>query len=60
METHDGSPDSEQSRVKRLYDELAAVLRRLSPERRKAFREYLRDEQEKEAADDSRDTKEGR
>ena len=59
MEAHDGERDTEQSRIRRLYDELAAVLGRLTPERREASSEYLSDEQEQEASDDSRDAAKG-
>jgi hypothetical protein len=59
METHDGERDTGKGRVRRLYDELTAVLRRLAPERREAFRKYLSDEQEQETTDDSRDAAAG-
>ena len=59
MEAHDGKRDSEPSRLKRLYDKLAATLGRLPQDRREAFKEYLRDEQEQEATDDSRDAAKG-
>ena len=59
MEAHDGNRDSEQSRLERLHDELAAILRRLPQDRRDAFKEYLSDEQEQEAGDDSRDAAKG-
>lgn len=45
-------------RVKRLYDRLASILRRLTPDRRQAAREYL-DEQAEKENDDGRNTQEG-
>ncbi len=42
MEAHDGKRDSEQGRLKRLYDKLASILRRLPQDRREAFGELLR------------------
>ena len=52
MDAHDHQADTGQGRVRRLYDRLAAVLRRLSPNRRAAFREHWREQEQKEKDDD--------
>jgi hypothetical protein len=39
-------------RVKRLYDRLASILRRLTPDRRQAAGEYLDEQAQQEENDD--------
>ena len=59
MDSHSGERDSKESRIKALYDELEAKLRKLSPDRLEALGEYLDDEQKAEADDTSGDDSEG-
>jgi hypothetical protein len=42
----DREADTSKGRIKRLYDRLAAILRGLRPDRRKAFDEYLDEQKE--------------
>ena len=49
MVAHERTRDTGKGRVKRLYDRLASILRRLPPERRTAFAEYLDEQAEAEA-----------
>lgn len=58
MEAHDRAGHSGEGGLRRLYDRLAAILRRLPPERRDAFQEYL-DEQEKKEKTDGGDAAKG-
>jgi hypothetical protein len=49
VDAHDDPGNTQSGRVKRLYDRLATILRRLSPERCGAFSEHLENEQENDA-----------
>jgi hypothetical protein len=51
---HERGGHTDKGRVTRLYDRLAAVLRRPSPERRAAFAEYLDAKASPAARDDGR------
>ena len=51
MDIHEREGDSGAGRIKRLYDRLAAIFRRLPPDRQQAFREHI-DEQAKKEDDD--------
>jgi hypothetical protein len=62
METHDDQRDTRKSSLKRLYDRLASIVRRLPAERREALEDYLDDQEQADNApegDDSRRTEEG-
>jgi hypothetical protein len=60
MAADHGQPDHQASRLKALYDRLAAILRARGPERAEAFKELLDDEQEHEDADADRGPEGGR
>lgn len=55
MDSHKRCGDTDKGRVKRLYDRLASMFQRLSPERREAMTEHLHEQAE---ADDGRTVKE--
>ncbi len=52
MDFHEREGDSGESRIKRLYDRLAAIFRRLPADRQQAFREHLDEQAKKENDDD--------
>jgi hypothetical protein len=54
MAPHERGTDTGQSRLKRLYDRLAALLHRIPPERRTAFTEYLDVQTDPTTSDDGR------
>ena len=58
MDIHKRFRDTSKGRVTRLYDDLASILRQLSPERREAFAEYV-DAETSSTQDLGRPTEEG-
>ena len=56
MGTHDREGDLGKSRIDRMYDRLSSLLRRLSPERREAFGEYLNEQEAAEISEQGDDS----
>jgi len=54
MEAHNGGPDSQEGRIRRLYDRLAAVLKGMRPERLEALEEHLNEQDEARENDQGR------